>query len=106
MSELLRMWPTIALGLLGGFALAAIFFGGLWLTVTRMTSGRGGPLLFPLSLLVRLVILGGGLFLAAQFGAAALLSCSVGIVAARAVALRWVRVPSGHQSTAEEVSRS
>jgi F1F0 ATPase subunit 2 len=81
-------------GGLGGLALGAAFFGGLWLTVRRLTSGRGSVVLPALSLLVRLALLGVGLWLAARLGAAALLGCAVGLTSARALALRLARVGS------------
>jgi F1F0 ATPase subunit 2 len=101
-TELARAWPTLALGLLGGVALGSVFFGGLWLTVTKLTSGRGGVLLVPLSLLARLAALSAGLLLAARVGLAALLSCAAGLLVARAVAVRLVRVPSQHLPNAEK----
>jgi F1F0 ATPase subunit 2 len=102
MSELLRGLPTLALGLLGGVALGSVFFGGLWLTVSRLTSGRGGVLLVPLSVLARFAALAAGLLFAARFGAGALLPCAAGLLVARAVAVRLVRVPSQRLLNAEK----
>jgi F1F0 ATPase subunit 2 len=102
MNELAHAWLSLTLGLLGGAVLGTVFFGGLWLTVTRLTSGRGGALLVSLSLAARLCLLAAGLVLAARFGPFALLSCVVGVLAARAVAVRLVRVPTGYPPNAEE----
>jgi F1F0 ATPase subunit 2 len=102
MSELLGAWPTLMLGLLDGIVLGSLFFGGLWLTVSRLTSGRGGALLVLLSLLARLAVLTAGLLFAARLGTGALLSCGVGLVATRAVAVRMVWVPSRHLPNAEK----
>jgi F1F0 ATPase subunit 2 len=101
-TELMRAWPTLILGLLGGVVLGSVFFGGLWLTVSRLARGRGGALLVPVSLVTRLTVLSAGLLLAARLGTGALLSCGAGLVAARAVAVRLVWVPSRHLRNAEK----
>jgi F1F0 ATPase subunit 2 len=106
MSDLARASLYAAGGLLGGAALGAAFFGGLWMTVTRLTAGRGGVLLMPLSLTIRFALLGAGMVLAARFGAATLLGCAAGVLAIRAVALKRVRVASGYPRNAEKGPRS
>lgn len=106
MTDLARTSLSLVLGLLGGALLGTVFFGGLWLTVSRLTSGRGGALLVSLSLVARLGVLAAGLVLAARFGPFALLSCAVGVLATRAVAVRLVRVPTGYPPSAEKGPRS
>jgi F1F0 ATPase subunit 2 len=106
MTELARTSLSITLGLLGGAMLGVVFFGGLWLTVSRLTAGRGGVFLVPLSLVARLGVLAAGLVLAAQFGPFALLACLLGTLVVRSVAVRLVRVPSGYPRNAEKGPRS
>jgi F1F0 ATPase subunit 2 len=106
MTEIARTSLLLVLGLLGGALLGSVFFGGLWLTVSRLTAGRGGALLVSASLVARLSVLAAGLVLAARCGPFALLSCVVGVLATRAVALRLVRVPTGYPPNAEKGPRS
>lgn len=102
MSDALSIAIAAGGGLLGGMALGALFFGGLWLTVRRLADGRGGGLFAAGSLLARLAMLAAGLVLAARLGPAVLLGCGAGLIGARALALRLARVGSLYPVTPDE----
>lgn len=82
------MLTGLALGLGGGLILGAIYFGGLWLTVRRISSARHPGLRIVTSYLTRLAVLGIGFFgLLRAGGAPALLGALLGLLAARQLVL-------------------
>jgi len=85
-------------GILLAFALFGITLGGMYFTelawnVRVLTRGRRLALALALPLL-RLAVVAGGLAFAVLHGAAALLVCLAGLLAARAGVLRIVAGPS------------
>jgi F1F0 ATPase subunit 2 len=78
------LWLQLAIGLGAGMLAGAGFFGGLALTVRRLTTSRHPALLMVLSLLVRLAILALTLLVVAYWSSfPALATYVVGVVAAR-----------------------
>jgi len=77
-------------GLLAGLALGAVFFGGLWLTTTRIHRSRNAVILAAGSFVGRLLISLAGLFLVARFaGIVGLVSALVGFMAMQIVFVRF-----------------
>src|SRR5690606_36609491 len=103
----------IVWGAVAGAALGALFFLGLWATVTRVSRSNVPWALLAGSLLVRLAVLGGGLYLVARGGLWPLVGALVGILAARPVVTRLVvkrgagtvRSPLDDSASVEEAQR-
>lgn len=91
MTELLadRALPALA-GALGGVLIGASFYGGLWLTVRRMTSSKSPRLLLAISFVARTALAVFGLVLIARTGPWALLGASLGFLASRPLVTRIV----------------
>jgi len=85
-------WLTLALTLMTGLLLGAIFFGGLWWTV-RLGIASGRPaLLFLGSLLLRTVVVVAGFYFVGYGHWQRLLACLFGFVIARFI-VTWVAGP-------------
>lgn len=82
---------TLALAWMGGGLLGAFFFGGLWWTVRKGLSSPRPALWFLLSMLLRMSITLGGIYLIAGGDWKRLLSCLVGFVMARLVVTSMTR---------------
>lgn len=91
MNEPLRM----ALVLIAGTLLGALFFGGLWWTVRKGLSAKQPALWFGTSLLLRSAIVTAGFYFVAGPDWQRLLICLVGFFVARLIVTRWVakRIP-------------
>lgn len=74
---------TLLLALLGGLALGAFFFGGLWWTVQRGMVSAQPALLILGSSLLRTAVAVGGFYLAVQGGWQSLAACMGGFLVAR-----------------------
>ncbi len=74
---------AVAAGLVAGIVLGLVFFGGLWWTTQRLATSSQPGILVSVSLLVRVVVLAGGLFLLAQIGSGALLAAVLGLLVTR-----------------------
>jgi F1F0 ATPase subunit 2 len=68
-----------------------MYFGGLWWTVRRGVGSAFPGLWFSASLFFRLGAAMAGFYLAARFGAGALLACFLGFIAARMAVMRGTR---------------
>lgn len=68
-----------------GVFVGSLFFGGLYLTVKKLTSLKYPALFMMLSLIVRLVILAGGIYLIMDGGIKNVLSAIAGIILVRFV---------------------
>ncbi len=68
-----------------GILVGSLFFGGLYLTVKKLTSLKYPALFMILSLIVRLVILAGGIYLIMDGGIKNVLSAMAGIILVRFV---------------------
>lgn len=71
-----------------GFVLGLAYFGGLWWTVARTTTGRSGVWLLPASSLMRTALLLGGFWYVSQGRASCLVACVAGWWGARQVMIR------------------
>jgi F1F0 ATPase subunit 2 len=80
---------TLALAWVEGAALGAIFFGGLWVTVTRGVSSERPALLFFSSLLLRMSMALAGFYFVSGGHWERLLLCLVGFITAR-FAVTWL----------------
>lgn len=83
-ADLDRMVPDAAVG----FVLGLAYFGGLWWTVARTTSGRSGAWLLPVSSLVRTALLLGGFWYISHGQASGLVACVAGWLLARQAMIR------------------
>ncbi len=78
----------LTLAFVAGAGLGLLYFGGLWLTVRRLARARRPALLFLGSLVVRVAVLLGGLYLVMGEDWRRLLAALVGVIAARIVLTR------------------
>jgi F1F0 ATPase subunit 2 len=76
----------LALG--AGFALGLAFFGGLWWTVQRVSRGNAAVWLFPLSSLVRTILLLAGFWWVSGGDLVRLALCLAGWLIARQLMIR------------------
>jgi F1F0 ATPase subunit 2 len=84
---------TIALGFMAGSALGAVFYGGLWWTVRRLSGRALGPWLVG-SFVLRAMIVLAGFFLVARGPWCGVAACCASFLAARVAVSRFTR--SGH----------
>ncbi|MGD0614107.1 MAG: ATP synthase subunit I [Verrucomicrobiota bacterium] len=94
MNELL----TLALALMAGLLLGAIFFGGLWWTVRKGISSKQPAFWFLGSLLLRMSIALAGFYFVSGRHWERLLLCLLGFVMARLIVM-WMTRPSGENQT-------
>jgi len=91
----------LALALVAGAGLGAVFFGGLWWTVRRGASSPRPALWFFGSALARMSIALAGFYLVGGGHLERLLACLLGFVMAR-MAVTWLtRVPAQRHPAAE-----
>jgi F1F0 ATPase subunit 2 len=89
--------PGAVLAVLAGLLLGGIFFFGLWWTVGRSLRSRRPALWIFGSLLVRMTVALGGLYLVGRGHAGRLLLCLLGMMVARFMVLRLTSsAPPGH----------
>lgn len=82
----------VALALLAGLGLGAVYFGGLWLTVRRLPTARNPGALAAASLFGRLAIVGGAFYGIAQARRwELLLAALAGMIVVRFVLIRKLR---------------
>ncbi len=86
-----EVW-SLVLALVTGVLLGAVFFGGLWWTVSRMASSKRPALLLLGSLLLRTSVALGGFYLIARGHWERLLVCLLGFVLARILVTLLTRV--------------
>lgn len=85
---------ALALALIAGALLGAIFFGGLWWTIRGAVSSRRPASWFFVSLLLRTGVAVSGFYLASRGDWRRLLACLVGFLIARVLAMRLTRAPA------------
>ncbi|HEY0340214.1 MAG TPA: ATP synthase subunit I [Steroidobacteraceae bacterium] len=73
----------VVMALATGMILGALFFGGLWWTVSRALTAANPALWFGLSAVLRMAILVSGLYYVARGGWPSLLACLCGLLIAR-----------------------
>ncbi|MBN2369269.1 MAG: ATP synthase subunit I [Vicinamibacteria bacterium] len=98
---------TLALALLAGLLLGAVFFGGLWWTIRRGVSSERPALWFFGGLLSRMSIALAGFYFVSGRHWERLLLCLLGFVLARLV-VTWLTRLSGdrHTRPAQEASHA
>jgi F1F0 ATPase subunit 2 len=97
----------LALALVAGLVLGAIFFGGLWWTVRRGLSAKSPAFWFLGSMLLRMGIVLAGFYLVGRGDWQRLLTCLVGFIISRFIVMRLTRTPIEHpHSTAKEASHA
>jgi F1F0 ATPase subunit 2 len=94
MNETLRL----ALALVTGVILGAMFFGGLWWTVRKGLSSQRPALWFFGSLLLRMGITLAGFYFVSGGHWERLLMCLLGFVTARLIVKRFTRPPVEHRN--------
>ncbi len=92
----------ILLPLLGGGALGAFFFGGLWWTVRRATRSARAPLWFAASSLFRTAAALAGMYWLTAARWEKLLPCVAGFYVARLLATRFAGDPLAPAAAEEE----
>lgn len=85
----------LALVLLAGLLLGALFFGGLWWTVLKGVSARQPALWFGASLLLRTALVLAGFYFVSGADWKRLLLCLLGFIAARFIVIRLTDMPVG-----------
>lgn len=101
-----EVW-SLVLALVTGILLGALFFGGLWWTVSRMGSSKRPALLLFGSFLLRTSVALGGFYLIARGHWERLLVCLLGFVLARILVTLFTRVaekPTYLEQTARHAS--
>lgn len=86
----LTLFLTLSTSLGGGFLLGVIYFRAVQMTADFLVAGAR-PVLAIVLTLGRFALLGGGLFIATQFGAFSLVAMLAGILLGRTITIRWVR---------------
>jgi len=76
-------FPVLALAIAAGGVLGAIFYGGLWWTVSKGVSSKVPALWFLGSLLVRMSVLLAGFLFVADGHWERMLACLLGVILAR-----------------------
>ncbi len=79
--------------LLWGAALGLFYFGGLWLTVRRLTTARHLALWMLGSFLIRNLLVAVGFYPVVLQGWQAALFCLVGFIVIRFILIRRIKVP-------------
>ena len=98
---------TLVLAWVAGGFLGSIFFGGLWWTVRKGVSSQQPALWFFGSMLVRMSIALGGLYVVGRGHWERLVACLVGFLMARFI-VTSLTLPSGNKQTrsAQEAGRA
>lgn len=96
---------VLALALLAGGALGALFFGGLWWTVLRGASSATPARWFFGSMLLRMGLTLGGFYVIAGGQVDRLLLCLLGFVIARMIVTRLAKPRTRRQARAAEGAR-
>ena len=97
---------SLALALVTGALLGAMFFGGLWWTVRKGVSSKQPALLFSGSLLLRMSIALAGFYFISRGHWERLLVCLLGFVIARFIVTRLTRAAGKPACLAREVSHA
>lgn len=81
----------LAVALVAGLLLGAVFFGGLWWTVRKGLTAKHPALWFLSSMLLRTGVTLGGFYLVGDHDVWRLLACLAGFIAARLMVTRLTR---------------
>jgi len=91
-----EMW-ILAMALLAGISLGALFYGGLWWTVRRSLWRKNTGVWLIGSFLLRATIAAGGFYYVAQHDWRSMLGCLLGFLSARICVTRLTRAPPQRQ---------
>ena len=97
---------SLALALVTGVVLGAMFFGGLWWTVQKMVSSQWAALWLFSSLMLRTSIALAGFYLIGRGDWERLLVCLLGFVVARLIVMRFTRAAEKPTYFAQEVGHA
>ena len=97
---------SLALALVTGVLLGAVFFGGLWWTVRKVVLSKRSTLWFFVSLLMRTSIVVAGFYFIAHGDWVRLLLCLLGFVVARPIVMRFTRSAEKSTHAAQETSHA
>src|ERR1035438_4192463 len=86
----------LALALVAGLVLGAIFFGGLWWTVRKGVAAKNAALWFLGSMLLRMGIVLAGFYFVGRGDWQRLVTCLLGFIIARFIVMRLTRTPIEH----------
>lgn len=89
---------NLMLTALGGAALGALYFGGLWWTVRRSLASPRPGLWVLCSLLIRMALALAGFYALGGGRWESMLACLVGFILARAVVVRFTQQPNERMS--------
>ena len=90
----------LALALVAGLLLGAIFFGGLWWTVRKGISSKSPARWVLGSMLLRMGIVLAGFYFVGRGDWRRLVSCLLGFIIARFIVMRLTRPPVEQQNSA------
>jgi F1F0 ATPase subunit 2 len=96
----------LALSFLGGAALGALFFGGLWWTLQQLTNAKHPALLVLGSALLRMAAALLGFYVCVRINVTALLLCLAGFLLMRVLLTRALRVSSNGGTDRQEPSHA
>ena len=97
----------LALALVEGLLLGAIFFGGLWWTVRKGVAAKNAALWFLGSMLIRMGIALAGFYFVGCGDWQRLVACLLGFIIARLIVMRLTRTPiEPPHSTAKETGHA
>jgi F1F0 ATPase subunit 2 len=97
----------LALALVAGLVLGALFFSGLWLTVRKGVFSKSPALWFLGSMLLRMSIVLAGFYFVGGGDWQRLVTCLLGFIIARFIVMRLTRTPIEHShSLAKEAGHA
>ena len=100
-------FSLLALALVAGLVLGAIFFGGLWWTVRKGVFYKSPALWFLGSMVLRMSVVLTGFYFVGRGDWQRLVACLFGFIIARFIVMRLTRTPIQHpHSTAKEASHA
>jgi F1F0 ATPase subunit 2 len=97
---------VLALALMTGILLGAVFFGGLWWTIRKGVSSKQPALWFLGSVLLRTAIALAGFYFIARGHWERLLVCLLGFVVARLLVTRFIRAAEKPTHLAQTASHA
>ena len=93
---------NVAIGVLGGLVLSAVYFGGLWLSVQWIRKMKWKKLFLFLSWVLRSVLLCAGLYALALYNSACLLCGAISLLIGRSVIIGLVKRKNSKEEKAKE----
>jgi F1F0 ATPase subunit 2 len=97
----------LALALVAGLLLGAIFFGGLWWTVRKVVFSKSPARWFLGSMLLRMSVVLAGFYFVGRGDWQRLVTCLIGFIVARFIVMRLTRTSIEHSdSPAKEASHA